>query len=442
MAKFKTVIFTATMAIAMLLCSCSHQPASAPQSAYPVAIDPSKVGDYPALTKAGGGYVYDEVLEYRVWINADGDDYYYAFATYEDAKDFSEKTERAEEPLVLLLQHEHINEPEPGKYEHVTGDRITEWRVEWLEGNKRSPDTIANFLREKATESAQQVPGTSVSITPPNAYIAADRFPGFMNEATGSSIMVSEIPGPYGEVTAGFNDEKRMQAQGMTLLSKSSVKVDGHTGMLLHIEQPANGTLFKKWMVAVDRSGATTLIVASYPEAAAKQGELLKTAILAATFGKATDPTDALTFSVTPSPPFKVAKVFGQNMILSPDGRFPVKDENVPLMILGLSASEDLAIPDKKTFSERRVTKTAIVKNISVNQSTPVKIGDLSGYATTAKGEGEDAATPLTVYQVLLFDTSGYCVIQGRTPSAEKNTYMPVFEKIAKSFKMKESRNK
>jgi hypothetical protein len=288
---------------------------------------------------------------------------------------------------------------------------------------------------------AGQIPGTTVSIIPPNGYVAADRFPGFMNEATGSTIMVSEIPGPYGEVTAGFNDKKRMHAQGMTLLGKSSVQVDGHNGMLLQVEQPAYGTLFKKWMVAVDRSRATTLIVASYPEAAAEQGELLKTAILAATFGKATDPIDALTFSVTPSPPFKVAKVLAQDMILSPDGRFPIKDENVPFMILGLSTSENLTIPDKKTFSERRVTKTAKVKNISVNQSTPVKIGDLSGFATTAKGEGEDAATPLTIYQVLLYDTSGYCVIQGITPSAEKNTYMPVFKKIAKSFKMKESHN-
>mgnify|MGYP001582810676 CR=1 FL=1 len=129
-------------------------------------------------------------------------------------------------------------------------------------------------------------------------------------------------------------------------------------------------------------------------------------------------------------------------MILSPDGRFPVKDENVPFMILGLSASDALNIPDKKTFSERRVLKIATVKNISVDQNTPVKIGDLSGFATTANGVGVDAATPLTIYQVLLFDTSGYCLIQGITPSAEKDTYMPVFERIAKSFKMKESHKK
>jgi len=125
-------------------------------SAYPVAVDFSKVGKYPALTKSGGGYVYDEVLEYRVWVHPGGNDYYQAFPTYEETKHFSEQTARAEEPLVLVLQREYINEPEPGKYVHVKGDRITEWRVEWLAGSKRGPDAIPNFLREKAKESAQQ----------------------------------------------------------------------------------------------------------------------------------------------------------------------------------------------------------------------------------------------------------------------------------------------
>ena len=290
---------------------------------------------------------------------------------------------------------------------------------------------------------AGQVPGTSVTLTPPEGFVAADRFPGFMKESTGSSIMVSEIPGPFGEVTAGFSDPRRMQAQGMKLLSRSSTKVDGYKAMLLHIEQSAYGTLFKKWLVAVDRAGTTALMVATYPQAEGQQqGERLRAAVLAATFGKPTDTIDALSFTAMPMAPFQVAKVLGQNMILSPDGRFPVQDENVPFMILGLSASENLVVSDRKAFAEHRITKTATVNNIGVNQSTPIKIGDLSGYTTTANGEGVNAGTPLSIYQVLLFDTSGYCVIQGVTPSANNSTYMPVFEKIAQTFRMKESHNK
>jgi hypothetical protein len=90
-------------------------------SKYPVAIDPTKVGTYPALTKSGGGYFYDDVLEYRVWITppAGGADHYQAFPTYEEAEEFARKTSGAEKPLVLVRQLEHSNEPKPGVYERV-----------------------------------------------------------------------------------------------------------------------------------------------------------------------------------------------------------------------------------------------------------------------------------------------------------------------------------
>lgn len=118
-------------------------------SAYPTAVDPAKVGSYDALAKSGGGYFYDEVLEYRVWIHPDGDDYFKAFATFEEAEAFSKQQQGAEEPLVLVLQHESINEPSPGVYERVQGDRITEWQVAWLKDSKRGPDSIEKFLKDK-----------------------------------------------------------------------------------------------------------------------------------------------------------------------------------------------------------------------------------------------------------------------------------------------------
>ena len=79
---------------------------------YPTAKDPAKVGSYPARAKAGGGYVWDEVLEYRVWCHpergaadlADGSDYFRAFATYPKALAFSRRTKGAEAPLALILQ--------------------------------------------------------------------------------------------------------------------------------------------------------------------------------------------------------------------------------------------------------------------------------------------------------------------------------------------------
>ena len=36
---------------------------------YPPVNELSRIGEYPANVAAGGGYVWDEVLEYRVWMH-------------------------------------------------------------------------------------------------------------------------------------------------------------------------------------------------------------------------------------------------------------------------------------------------------------------------------------------------------------------------------------
>ena len=126
-------------------------------SSHPVQ-DPALVGSYPASVKAGGGYVWDAVLEYRVWCHpehgapdvADGSDYYYPFATYEEALTFSQETLGAEEPLALIVQEEYIDEPEPGKYVHVKERRVAEWPVSFLSRPRRTPRTIPDFMAPDA----------------------------------------------------------------------------------------------------------------------------------------------------------------------------------------------------------------------------------------------------------------------------------------------------
>jgi hypothetical protein len=127
-------------------------------SQYPHAIDPTKVGEYPALSKAGGGFVWDAVLEYRVWCHpergaedrAHGGDWYEAFATYEEALAFSSNTAGSEEPLALIRQDEYMDEDEPGQYVHVKAVRITEWPVEFLSRPRRTASTIPDFLAPDA----------------------------------------------------------------------------------------------------------------------------------------------------------------------------------------------------------------------------------------------------------------------------------------------------
>ncbi|MCB9507825.1 MAG: GCN5 family acetyltransferase [Kofleriaceae bacterium] len=122
------------------------------RSEYPEVLDPSRVGTYPATAKAGGGYVWDEVLEYRVWCHpaAGGSDYYHAFPSGHEAVEFAARTQEAESPLALVLQREYIDEPSPGDYRHVKEERVTEWPVEFLRRPRRTEHTLPDFFAPDA----------------------------------------------------------------------------------------------------------------------------------------------------------------------------------------------------------------------------------------------------------------------------------------------------
>lgn len=120
--------------------------------------DPKRVGQYPASASAGGGYVWDAVLEYRVWCHphdgapdlADGSDYYYAFPSYAEARAFSDATKGAAKPLALIRQDEYLEEAREGHYEHIRSPRVTEWPVEFLRRPRRTARTIPEFLSPDA----------------------------------------------------------------------------------------------------------------------------------------------------------------------------------------------------------------------------------------------------------------------------------------------------
>ena len=134
---------------------------------FPPAIDPSRVGTYPALSKAGGGYVWDAVLEYRVWYpsspnavdDSEGGDQFEAFATYEDALDFARATDEAADPLALVLQEEYIDETQLGLYVHVRERRVTEWPVTFLRRPRRTPETIPAFISSDSPDRLDRLRG-------------------------------------------------------------------------------------------------------------------------------------------------------------------------------------------------------------------------------------------------------------------------------------------
>lgn len=91
----------------------------------------------------------------------------------------------------------------------------------------------------------ERVIGTKVQIEPPSYLEPTDQFPGFVDREYGTSIMITEIPGPFTKVSQGLN-KSELAKQGMTVISKKSIKLGQQDAILIRASQIAYEIAFLK----------------------------------------------------------------------------------------------------------------------------------------------------------------------------------------------------
>jgi len=287
----------------------------------------------------------------------------------------------------------------------------------------------------------ERVQGTKVTIDPPSGFVEAVQFPGYMMESTGSSIMVTPIPGgPFSEVSKGFTPSG-LATQGMKLIKKEKTKVGTAEGILIHASQNAYGTDFLKWMLAFGDSTETTLIVATFPKQFEEQlSENLKKSVLSVDWQKSMklDFFDGFTFRVSESGSLKFANKMGNNVFLTENGVFPQEEAGAPLVIVGASITQDWQIPsEKRLFSNQRLKQTQVFGSPEVIDEKGIKIDGLDGYLIYAEGIDNDTGEAVYVEQCLLFTSDGYYIFQALVGSDQRKEFKSNFREIMESFKRK-----
>lgn len=173
-------------------------------------------------------------------------------------------------------------------------------------------------------ETPTKVLGTRIGLVPPTGFSRAQRFPGFFSEETGASIMVSEVPAPPSETLKGFTREG-LAKQGMTFLKQEDVPYGPHAGRLFSVTQEAQGRRFKKEIWAFGEGDTTFVVTAAWPSEGGDElaGALHRAVLSARVVSERANPAEALTFDVTPAGDLGLARIMGNNVILSRGGVFP-----------------------------------------------------------------------------------------------------------------------
>jgi hypothetical protein len=279
------------------------------------------------------------------------------------------------------------------------------------------------------------IPGATVRLQPPPGFVPADRFPGFQWADAGSSIMVTEMPGPVGDVRAGMTKEG-LASRGMTLRSLEVTRVAGREAILISVTQVASGVVVEKWMVLFGDESTTVMIVATFPHALASElRKPLRDAVLSAEWNpsRRVDRFEGLRFRLTETDRLKIANRMANMLLLTAGGVAGRLSPGDPFLVVGSSISE-ADIHDLERFARQRLARMVTIKDLTNIEGRQVIVDGATAYELTADARDEKADTALRVYQVVLLDGRYYYLFQGKVGAAKADEYLPEFRQVTKSF--------
>ena len=283
---------------------------------------------------------------------------------------------------------------------------------------------------------AVRVPGTGVTLVPPEGFSLARRFPGFEHPGLQASIMVSELPSPAADMKAGLTTQA-LASQGLAVIDSSTVRIDGADALLLELAQQSGGIDFQKWMLVAGDGHATLLVVGSFPRsAAADLSHRIRESLLTVTrvAQRAHDAFEGLLFRVTPSVKLKLARRMSNMLVLTESGVVPAQDGEA-VFIVG-SAVADSAIGDLRMFSEARAAQTATLTKLKNLSGRSVEIGGRAAYELTAEARDVQTGEAIRLYQVVVPDAASYFIIQGLARSKGSAAMLEEFRRVAATFRI------
>ena len=302
----------------------------------------------------------------------------------------------------------------------------------------RAACTLSVVLLQALPAFAQavKVTGTAVVLVPPAGFVPSARFPGFERADLQASIMVTEVPGPVAALTAGMT-AAGLASRGMTLISSTRPRVDNTPALLLHVEQSASGVTFLKWMLVIGDTAKSVMIVGTFPKSAESDlSAAVKASLLSARWNAspAPDHFEGLPFRISATSTLKVAGRVSNMLLLTESGRLVQQDPDSALLAIGSSVAA-VQIDDVKAFAERRAKQTKQLKNLRIVQGAATTVDGVAGHELIAEGIDSKTGKAVTLYQVIVPDSSGYVLMQGMVSATRAEVMIPEFRRVVSTFR-------
>jgi hypothetical protein len=316
--------------------------------------------------------------------------------------------------------------------------RLTRWALSAMAGMFGLYAATADGRAEP-----RQAPNSRVALELGEAFSPSDRFSGFVDEKSGASFIVVEMPASaYEEVKQIADSADALAAQGLRQSVKS--ELPGRKGEYVYFtgKQTAVGSEFTKFVLILRENGVTAMVTANIPEAALTAATFTKAQIeetLAKAAVKDEASKGAELFRLGYLGPFKEAfGLMGTSKGYSTSGQAPAPGDNrivkEPTLIVAPSTDNRQAV-DPKVAAQRSFQSFGGLKDSKIESEKAVTIAGLKGHQMVGEAVEPSSGARIGIYLLLLAgDPAGYYAIVGTSPIADMPKMLPEFEKVTASF--------
>ena len=296
---------------------------------------------------------------------------------------------------------------------------------------------VPGLADDELEEYRKLVPGTGISLVPPDGFQPAATFDGFQHVASGASIMVTQVAGPYAQISLGLSMPHALRQRGMELVEGAERPAGDEPGKLVRVEQEANGIVADKWIRVFGSSERTAMIVATIPRSSGDTWmPRLRTSVLTARWDERAGPRgpfDGTSFRLRELGGLQFVSKMGGMLMFTPDGEPDSGRTGKPLFLAGPSIAPRTP-SESRDFAEERIRNVEGHRVTEIESVTPVEIDGMSGLEIVAKAMDRDASAEAVIWQTMLFDGAGYWRSVGIARESDREPMLESFRNISRSL--------
>lgn len=300
--------------------------------------------------------------------------------------------------------------------------------------NKPAPAAAAPAQR--VASAPVQVKGTHVSLVPPEGFVEATRFTGFIHPELQAAIQLREYPLSSVMVIAGFKEDA-LEAQGGKVLSRENVLVSGMPGILVHMtETRPDGGSYRWWILAMGDSSGTLVVKANWREQdSAALSKPIETALRSLSWNRdAERPPGPQLFTLKALPGLKEAERTAVGATYTRDGKPPSDASPQPTLTISRFPRRKNMGQEMSAFARSELEGMSAIKDSLIESSAALTVEGLQGHEFVTREKTPAAGRNFTHYYALLMGEQHGFLFQGLVDEADRDAYVEHFKQAVRGF--------